>query len=122
MPAVYSATVKTARMQAVVDAIGSSGVLEVGTIGMGMVLVSFALNNPAGTVSGPTMTLSGFPKVSNATGNGVAQAARIRTATGGTDVVTGLTVGLANTDIVLNSMQVNSGQPVTLNGAALTHG
>lgn len=121
MPAVYSASVKTARMQAVLDAIGSTGVLEIGTANVGMVLVSFALDDPAGTVTGPTLMLAGFPKTAAAIGTGVAVAARIRTSTGGADVVTGLTVGVSGTDIVLDANQINSGQPVSLNGAALTH-
>jgi hypothetical protein len=52
---------------------------------------------------------------------GTAAAARIRTATGGTDVVTGLTVGTSGTDIVLDNLSINVGQQVTINSATITH-
>ena len=46
-------------------------------------------------------------------------AARIRT--GGTDIITGLTVGTSGADVILNSVSITSGQTVTLNSAVITH-
>ena len=121
MAVTYTTAVKNARLGAVVTAIGSTGVLEIGTTGMASILATFALNSTAGTTSGGVLTFSGFPKNDTADATGTAAAARIRTATGGTDIVTGLTVGTSGTDIVLDSVSITSGQTVTINSAAITH-
>ena len=121
MPVNYTTAVKTARMQAVVTAIGATGVLEIGTAGMATVLATIALNNPAGTVSNGVLTLSGFPKSDTADGTGQAAAARIRTATGGTDIITGLTVGTSGSDINLDSTSITAGQQVNINSGTITH-
>jgi hypothetical protein len=60
------------------------------------VLATINLGNPiAGAATGAgVLTLSGFPRSdTSADATGTAAAARIRTATGGTDIITGLTVG-----------------------------
>jgi hypothetical protein len=57
----------------------------------------------------------------SADNTGIAAAARIRTASGGTDVVTGLTVGTSGTDIVLDNLNIATGQTVSINSAAITH-
>lgn len=122
MAVVYTTAVKSARMSAVVTAIGSTGVLEIGTTGMASILATFTLNNPPGTVTNGVLTLSGFPKSDTSADNtGTAAAARIRTATGGTDIITGLTVGTSATDIILDSLSITTGQTVTLNSATITH-
>lgn len=123
MAVVYSTTLKNTRLDAVTTAAGTTAVLEIGTSGMASILASFTLNNPiaAGAASG-VLTLSGFAKNATASATGTAAAARIRTATGGTDVVTGLTVGTSGTDIVLGSTSITLGQTVTLNSATITHG
>jgi hypothetical protein len=84
---------------------------------MGTVLATINLGNPiapAATGAG-VLTLAGFPR------SGTAAAARIRTATGGTDIITGLTVGTSGADIILDSLSITSGQTVTLNSAVITH-
>lgn len=121
MAVTYTTAVKNARLDAVVTQIGGTGVLEIGTAGMAAVLATITLNATAGTSSGGVLTFSGFPKSVAATGTGTAAAARIRTASGGTDIVTGLTVGTAATDVVLNSTSITSGQTVTINSATITH-
>jgi len=123
MPVVYPNAVKIARMAAVVSQAGTTAVLEIGTTGMATVLASFTLSNPiAGAATGAgVLTLSGFPRNATGLANGTAAAARIRTATGGTDIVTGLTVGLSAADITLDSLSTSTGQTVTLNSATLTH-
>jgi len=121
MAVTYTTTVKNARLDAVVTAIGSTGVIEIGTSGMAAILATITLNASAGTASGGVLTLSGFPKSDIADGTGTAAAARIRTATGGTDIVTGLTVGTSASDINLDSVTITTGELITLTAATITH-
>lgn len=122
MAVTYTTAVKNARLDAVSTAIGASGVLEIGTTGMGTVLATIALGNPAGTSSGGVLTFSGFPRSDTSADNtGTAAAARIRTGTGGTDIVTGLTVGTSGSDINLDSVSITAGQTVTITSATITH-
>lgn len=122
MAVTYTTAVKNARLDAVKTAIGATGVLEVGTAGMAAILASFSLSNPAAAASsGGVMTLSGFPRTVAASASGTAAAARIRTATAGTDIITGLTVGTSGSDVNLDSTNITSGQNVTLNSASVTH-
>ena len=122
MSVTYTTAVKNARLDAVVSQIGTApGVLEIGTTGMGTILATITLNATAGTSSSGVLTFSGFPKNATAAATGTAAAARIRTATGGTDIVTGLTVGLSASDINLNSTSITSGQTVTITSATITH-
>ena len=121
MAVTYTAAVKIARMGAVTTQAGATAVLEIGTSAMGTVLASFTLNSPiAGAATGAgVLTLSGFPKNATASATGTAAAARIRT--GGTDIITGLTVGTSGADVILDSVSITSGQTVTLNSAVITH-
>jgi hypothetical protein len=124
MSVVYTNAVKVARMAAVVSQAGTTAVLEIGTTGMGSILATIALGNPiAGAATGAgVLTLSGFPRSDTSADNtGTAAAARIRTASGGTDIITGLTVGTSGTDIVLDSVSITAGQTVTINSAVITH-
>ena len=121
MAVTYPSAVKDARLTAVVTAIGATGVLEIGTTGMASVLATIALNSTAGTASAGVLTFSGFPKSdTSADATGTAAAARIRTASGGTDIVTGLTVGTSGSDINLDSTSITTGQTVTINSATIT--
>lgn len=124
MAVTYTNAVKVARMAAVVTQAGTTAVLEIGTSGMGTVLATINLGNPiAGAATGAgVLTLSGFPRSdTSADATGTAAAARIRTATGGTDIITGLTVGTSSADIVLDSVSITTGQNVTINSAVITH-
>ena len=121
MPVNYTTAVKNSRMSAVVTAIGTSGVLEIGTTGMGTILATVPLANPAGTVSGGVLTFTMPQTDASADGSGTAAAARIRTSTGGTDIVTGLTVGLSATDIIVDSVNFTAGQQFTVQSATITH-
>lgn len=121
MAITYSTAVKNARLDAVITAIGSAGVLEIGTTGMSTVLATIALGNPAGNAASGILTFSGFPRSDTSADNtGTAAAARIRTG-GAVDIITGLTVGTSGTDIVLDSTSITTGQTVTINSAAITH-
>lgn len=124
MAVIYPNAVKVARMAAVVSQAGATAVLEIGTAGMGTVLATITLGNPiAGAATGSgVLTLSGFPRSdTSADATGTAAAARIRTASGGTDIITGLTVGTSGADVVLDSVSITAGQTVTINSAVLTH-
>lgn len=121
MSVTYTTAVKNARLSAVVTAIGTTGVLEIGTTGMGTVLATIALANPAGTVSAGVLTFTMPQSDASADATGTAAAARIRTASGGTDIITGLTVGTSGTDIVLDNVSINAGQQVTVSSATITH-
>lgn len=124
MSVVYTNAVKVARMAAVVTAAGTTAVLEIGTTGMASILATISLGNPiAGAATGAgVLTLSGFPRSDTAADNsGTAAAARIRTASGGTDIITGLTVGTSGTDIILDSVSITAGQTVTISSAVITH-
>lgn len=124
MAVVYPNAVKIARMAAVVSQAGTTAVLEIGTTGMASVLATIALANPiapAATGVG-LLTFSGFPRSDTAAdATGTAAAARIRTATAGTDIVTGLTVGLSGSDVNLDSLSITAGQTVTINSFTLQH-
>lgn len=122
MAVLYSAALKTARMQAVVTDAGTTAVLEIGTSGMGTVLATIPLNNPIGTVSNGVLTLSVPVFDSSADATGTAASARIRKASGGADVVTGLTVGTSGTDIVIDNTSIATGQRVEITAMTLTHG
>ena len=124
MAVVYPNAVKIARMAAVVSQAGTTAVLEIGTSAMGTVLATINLGNPiAGAATGAgVLSLSGFPRSdTSADATGTAAAARIRTATGGTDIITGLTVGTSGSDINLDSTNITTGQTVTINSATITH-
>lgn len=120
----YVTAVANSRLNIVRDAIDAGagpGILEIGTAGMGTVLVTITFNDPsAPNASGKVLTFSGFPKDSNPTASGTAAAARIRDSTNA-DVGTGLTVGTSGTDIVLNTTTIQVGIPVTINSATITH-
>ena len=124
MPVIYPNAVKIARMNAVTAAAGATAVLEIGTTAMGTVLATIPLNNPiapAATGAG-VITLAGFPKSdTSADATGTAAAARIRTSVGGTDIITGLTVGLSGTDVILDSLSITAGQTFTVNTGTFTH-
>ena len=122
MAVTYTTAVKNSRLTAVVTAIGATGVLEIGTTGMATVLATINLAATAGVAASGVLTFSGFPRSDTAAdATGTAAAARIRTGTGGTDVVTGLTVGLTGSDINLDSLSISTGQTVTINSAVITH-
>lgn len=122
MAVTYTTAVKNARLNAVTTAIGTTGVLEIGTTGMGTVLATIPLANPAApAASGGVLSFTMPQSDTSADATGTAAAARIRTATGGTDIVTGLTVGTSGSDINLDSTSITAGQTVTINSATITH-
>ena len=121
MSVVYTNAVKDSRLQAVIDAIGTTGKLEIGTTGMAAILATIALANPAGTKSAGVLTFTMPRSDTSADNTGTAAAARIRTGAD-LDIITGLTVGLSAADVILDSLSITAGQTVTINSATITHG
>lgn len=124
MAVVYSTTVKNARMTVVRDAIDggpAAGTLEIGTTGMGTVLATITLADPCGSVSGGVLTFTMPKSDTSADATGTAAAARIKDSTG-TVIVSGLTVGTSASDIILSTTSIATGDTVTIQNAAITHG
>jgi hypothetical protein len=125
MAVVYNTTLKNTRMTSVVTAIGTTGYLNIYTTGLGTLLASIALANPAGTVSGGVLSFSGTPLTeASANASGTAAVANVTTAINGTGtiIISGLTVSSSSGDIVLSSTNIVAGQPVTITSASITHG
>lgn len=118
MTVTYNAAVKEDRMEATMDyfANGSLEILDASN----NVLATFGLDSAGGSVSGAVWTLVFDADTVEATGTGTAAKAQIKTS-GGDAHLTGLTVGTAATDIVLDSTSITTGQDVTLSSATITH-
>lgn len=127
MAVTYSAAVKTARMQAVIDQIDAGagpGTLEIGTTGMASVLAVLTLADPCGSAAAGVLTLDFDPDItdSSADATGTAAAARIKDSAGNI-VISGLTVGLSGSgaDLQMDSLSITAGQGVTVNAGTITH-
>lgn len=107
-------------MQAVIDAIGATGFLKIGTAGMALILATVPLANPCGTVSGGVITFTVPQTDPFADASGTAAEAAVSDGT--TDIITGMTVGLSGTDVIVPSTSFTLSQTVTLTLASLTHG
>jgi len=127
MAIIYAAALKTTRMTAVetaLDAGAGAATLVIGTSalsGATGVLATIPLADPAGTVSGAVLTLSGMPKSATASATGTAAKAELRDSTGAV-VASGLTVGTSASDVIINSTAISSGQTVQINSGSITHG
>lgn len=125
MAVTYSTAVKTARMEAVVAAIGTSGKLVFMT-SADAVVCTFTLAATAGTVTAGVLTFSdangGTAGILNTTGsaNGVVAKAKITTSAD-VNVITGFTVGTSSADFIIDNTNVAVGQSVTVTSASITH-
>jgi hypothetical protein len=125
MAVTYSTACKTARLNAVVaqiDAGAGPGTFEIGTAGMAVVLAVLTLADPCATVSGATLTFDFDPDITDSSANasGTAAAAQIKDSNG-TVIISGLTVGLSASDIILDSVSITAGQAVTLTTGTIAH-
>lgn len=121
----YSTLAKTARMQGVVSAIGATGVLEILATDATTVLATVSLANPAGTVTDDVLTFTMPRSDASMDATGTAALARIRDASGGNDIITGLTVTTAadgSGDILVSTTSFVAGQGFTLSTGSITHG
>lgn len=135
MSVVYSATLKTNRMQLVADLIAgktaaaSTGSATAGTLVIGDntlsgatgVLATLVLSTTPFTVSGSVATLQSTPVSVAASASGTASKAELRT-NGGAVIASGLTVGTSATDIILGTTTITSGGTVTITSGTITHG
>jgi hypothetical protein len=87
---------------------------------MASVLATIPLGTAGSVTSGVWTILASPASDTSADNTGTAAAARIRTS-GDTDIVTGLTVGLSASDVILDSLSITAGQTVTVNTAVITH-
>ena len=123
MAVIYSNALKDTRMTAVITAIdaGTAGSIEIGTAGMGAVLVSIPLAKPSFSEASQAITLLSTPRSGTASGTNTAAAARIKDSSGNI-IVSGLTVGVSGSDINLSSTSITSGQTVSITSGTITHG
>ena len=123
MPVIYSTTVKSARMSAVVGVIGMEGKLKI-LDATDVVLATIPLASVPGTVSAGVLTLDCDPPISDtsADASGIASKAVI---TDGSDAVhiSGLTVTKTGEggDIQLDNVNLAAGQTVLITAGSITH-
>jgi hypothetical protein len=123
----YTNTIKDARMQVVIDAIDADtdpGVLVIGTSalsGATGVLATIELSATSATTSSGVLTFADLPKEDDASATGTAALAELRDGAG-TVIVSGLTVGVAATDIIITTTSISENQPVRVTAATITHG
>lgn len=125
MSVIYSTATKTARMNAVVSAIGTSGKLKLFSAADAL-LATFTLAATAGTVSGSVLTLSdangGADGILSTTASAAGTATKASiTTSGDVDVITGLTVGTSGADFVMDNNVLANGQAVTIDTATIAH-
>jgi di/tripeptidase len=120
----YVPSLKSARMQAVIDAIDSDvnpGFVQIGTAGMGTVLVAITLAQPSFSEDGEgTITMLGTPVSGSASAAGIAANATIMNGAGA-EVVTGLTVALSNADIIISNVDIGQGDSVPIISGVIRH-
>lgn len=123
MAVIYNTAVKNSRLQAVIDAVGASGRLKIGTAAMASVLADIPL--AATSFSAPSagaMSLAGVPIADTAAdATGTAAEATITTSAG-TIIVSGLTVSTTGANINLNSTAIQINQEVRITSGSITHG
>ncbi|BAB48040.1 hypothetical protein [Mesorhizobium japonicum] len=118
MSVILATAVKTAVLTAIRDqvAAGSLEILDASNV----LLAAFTLSGSGGSVAGAVWTLT-FASSTVASGAaGTAAKAQIKNS-GGTALITGLTVGTTAADIILTSTTIASGQNVILTSATITH-
>lgn len=112
-------------MQAVADAIDAgsvAGKLKIGTAAMGVVLGTIILAEPCGIVSGDMLVFDTSPVLSDVSADNSGTAAEaVLMDSDDNVIVSGLTVGILGTNIVLDSVAIVAGQTITINSAVLVH-
>lgn len=123
MGVVYRASLRTTRMTSVVTDIDSgvgAGTLEIGSAGFASVLSIVTLADPCGSVSGDVLTFTMPQSDASIDNTGTAAEARIKES-GGTVIVSGLTVGTSGTNIIVNTVSFVAAATFTINSATITH-
>jgi hypothetical protein len=126
MAVTYSTAAKNARLEAVktlLEAGSGAAQLVIGTSslsGATGVLAEIPLDDPCGSVAAGVLTFSGLPNTVIAAATGTAAKAELRDSDDNT-IVSGLTVGTAGTDIIIQSTAIAAGQTIQINSGAITH-
>ena len=126
MAVTYTAAAKTARMDAVRALIDvgtgtAGGVLKIRDSG-NVVLAEFVLPATCGTAAAGVLTFDFDPDISDTTANASGTAANaIIVDRDDATVISGLTVGVAAADIILDSVSITAGQTVTIVTGTITH-
>lgn len=128
MSVVYSATVKSNRMQKVIDNLDASASPDLfasiqirASASPDQILVTIPLQRPSFVESGGVITLQGVPKSATASGTGTASLGRLLDGAGNI-IVDNLSVGAGSGEINLNSTSITSGQTVSITSGTITHG
>lgn len=123
MSVVYNTDVINARLQVVANAIDAgagSGILSIGTSGMGVVLCTIVLAKPCASIAAGVLTFLGVPLTdSYAQQTGTAAAAEIADSSGAV-IVSGLTVGISGTDMLISQTTITQGDVVSLTAGTIT--
>lgn len=125
MAVTYTTAAKNARMDAVktlIDAGASAGKLKIRD-SSNVVLATLTLADPsAAAASGGVLTFDFDPDISDTSADATGTAANaIITDSDDTTVISGLTVGVSGTDIVVDSVSITAGQTVTITAGTITH-
>lgn len=135
MSVIYASSLRTNRLNLVVNALGTAtaptisttgtaaGTLVIGTSslsGATGVLATVNLSTTPATVSGDVLTISGVPLSTTASATGTAAKAELRD-NAGTVIVSGLTVGTSGTDVIISNTAITSGQTVQVTSGTITH-
>ena len=86
---------------------------------MALVLATFTLANPFATIAAGILTFAGTPIATVGINSGVAASTQLANSAR-TLVASGLTVGLAGTDIVISQAVINLGDNVSLLAGTIT--
>lgn len=119
----YRASLKTTRMQDVLDDIdsdASAAFIEICSAAYAAVLATIVLAQPAGVVSGAVLTFDMPRTDASADNSGTAAIARVKNGAG-VVIAQGLTCGTSGTDIIMSSVTITAGQSVTINSGTITH-
>lgn len=125
MAVTYTTAAKNARLDAVralIDAGAGAGKLKIRDAS-NVVLATLTLADPsAPAASGGVLTLDFDPDISDTSADASGTATNaIITDSDDTTVISGLTVGVSGTDIVVDSVSITAGQTVTITAGTITH-
>jgi hypothetical protein len=135
MAVIYRSGLRTNRLNLVVNELGSAAAPTIATTGVSAgslvigtsalsgatgVLATITLSTTPATVSGDVLTISGVPLSATASATGTAAKAELRN-NAGTVIVSGLTVGTSNADIIISNTSITSGQTVQVTSGTITH-
>lgn len=126
MTIVYATPTKSSRMNAVVADIGAAGKLKLWSAA-DVLLATYTLATPAGTVTNGVITLSdangGTAGIlsTNASASGTATKASITTAGDVTVITNAMTVGTSGADLIIDNPVLTAGQASQINSGTITH-